>query len=133
MIDHTSISVKNYEISRKFYEQTLSKLGYVPLFVIDEKHVKTVGYGKEGKPFFWISPDGDQDEVIGKAKGVHIAFSAANVEQVNAWYHECLKYGGKDNGLPGPRAEYHPGYYGAFIIDPDGWRIEACYHGYQGK
>ena len=54
------------------------------------------------------------------------------VEAVQQWYAKCLELGGKDNGAPGPRPEYHPGYFGAFIIDPNGWRIEACFHQYQG-
>ena len=75
---------------------------------------------------------GLDSEDVGKARGVHMAFSAPNAEAVAEWYDKALKLGGKDNGAPGVRPEYHPGYFGAFIIDPSGWRIEACFHGYKG-
>lgn len=132
MIDHVSISVNNYEKSLIFYDQTLEVLGYKRNMTIDipEKNVRTAGYGKGEKPSFWISPMGKKEEDIGKARGVHFAFSAPNTEAVNAWYKKCLELGGKNNGAPGPRP-YHPGYYGAFIIDPDGWRIEAVFHGFK--
>lgn len=128
MIDHTSIAVKDYPKSLIFYDATLDCLGYERIFTIDENEVQTAGYGANGKPSFWISPLGKADEEIGKARGVHFAFLAHSKEEVDTWYTKCLELGGKDNGKPGPRPEYHPGYYGAFIIDPNGWRIEACVH-----
>lgn len=135
MLDHFSISVNNYEQSLQFYDQTLKLIGYDRILTIDipEHQVKTAGYGKDNKPSFWISPMGRDDETVGRARGVHIAFIAPTVESIHAWYQKCLELGGKDNGKPGTRVEYHPGYYGAFIIDPNGWRIEAVLHHYQGK
>lgn len=134
MIDHFSISVKDYEKSLNFYDQTLKILGYDRLMTIDipEHQVKTAGYGKNGKPSFWISPMGREDEDIGRAKGVHFAFLAPDAEAVQRWYDKCIELGGKDNGKPGPRKHYHPGYFGAFVIDPNDWRIEACFHYFQG-
>jgi catechol 2,3-dioxygenase-like lactoylglutathione lyase family enzyme len=131
MIDHTSISVKDYEQSLAFYDKTLAALGYERVMTINKPNVQTAGYGANKKPSFWISPMGRKDEEIGKARGMHIAFKANSVEDIQKWYDLCLQYGGADNGKPGPRPEYHPGYYGAFIIDPNGWRIEACLHHYQ--
>ena len=133
MIDHFSISVNNYDQSLKFYDETLKILGYERLMTIDipEHHVKVTGYGKDQKPSFWISPMGKEEEEVGRAKGVHFAFLAPNAEAVQAWYKKCLELGGKDNGKPGVRPEYHPGYYGAFVVDPNGWRIEACFHQHQ--
>jgi catechol 2,3-dioxygenase-like lactoylglutathione lyase family enzyme len=126
IIDHTSISVKDLEQSKKFYDHTLAALGYECLMV----HGPVVGYGVNDKPSFWISTKGNPEEVIGNARGVHIAFRAHSVEAVKEWYKRCLEYGGTDHGEPGPRSKYHSGYYGAFIIDPNGWRIEACFHEY---
>lgn len=130
MIDHTSFAVHNYAQSLTFYDATLDCLGYERIFTIDMEHVQTAGYGTNGKPSFWISPMGKENEEIGKARGVHVAFLAHSVEEVQDWYAKCLELGGTDNGKPGPRPEYHPGYYGAFIVDPNGWRIEACLHDY---
>lgn len=129
MLDHVSISVKNYEQSLQFYDATLAALGYERVFALDiPEKLKAAGYGKNGKPSFWISPMGRDDEDVGRARGVHLAFVAPNAQAVEKWYNACLEMGAKDNGKPGPRPEYHPGYYGAFVIDPNGWRIEACFH-----
>jgi hypothetical protein len=98
---------------------------------INKPEGQTAGYGYGHKPSFWISPMGRDNEEIGKARGMHIAFLATSVDALNKWYELCLQYGGKCNGKPGPRPEYHPGYYGAFVIDPNGWRIEACLHDFK--
>jgi len=130
MLDHCSISVKDYDQSLEFYDQTLAVLGYKRDITIDmpEHNVKVAGYGANPRPFFWISPMGKEDEEVGRARGLHIAFVAPSAKAVQDWHALCLKLGGTDNGLPGSRPEYHTGYYGAFIIDPSGWRIEACFH-----
>lgn len=126
MIDHVSFSVKDYKASLAFYDATLKHLGYERLMTFGLPEVTTAGYGKDQNPSFWISPLGKDDEEVGKAKGLHISFKAPSVEAVQKWYEECLTRGGLDNGAPGLRPEYHPAYYGAFIVDPNGWRIEAC-------
>ncbi|HKY69754.1 MAG TPA: VOC family protein [Gammaproteobacteria bacterium] len=131
MIDHASLAVKDYTASLKFYDETLALLGYERLVNVAE--LPTAGYGKNQKPSFWISPLGNKEETIGNAKGLHISFMAPNAKAIDAWYAKCLELGGTSNGEPGPRHHYHPGYYGAFIIDPNGWRIEACFHQYQAK
>lgn len=136
MLDHVSISVKDYDHSLKFYDETLSILGYGRIMTFDTPEHCVAGYGMEGRPSFWIGVDRvtpREDEFVGKARGLHIAFKASDVKAVQAWHQKCLELGGQDNGAPGVRPEYHPGYYGAFIVDPDGWRIEACFHGYQGE
>jgi catechol 2,3-dioxygenase-like lactoylglutathione lyase family enzyme len=134
MIDHTSIAVRDYPKSLAFYDATLSTLGYERLITIDISEVKLAGYGTatRPRPSFWISPMGKQEEEVGNARGVHMAFIAPSVSAVHEWYQTCLEYGGASNGEPGPRPEYHPGYYGSFVIDPNGWRIEACFHEYEG-
>ena len=135
MLDHFSISVHNFEDGLKFYDNTLDILGYKRLMTFDmpEKQVQCAGYGHKDKPSFWISGLGKAEENVGCARGVHIAFLAPSIHAVHEWYTKCLELGGKDNGAPGLRPEYHPGYYGAFVIDPNGWRIEACLHNASGQ
>ncbi len=78
--------------------------------------------GREGKPQFWFGAFGPPPGPI------HIAFAAANREQVRQFHAAALAAGGKDNGAPGLRPQYHPHYYGAFVIGPDGHNIEAVCH-----
>lgn len=138
MIDHISFCVRNFEQSRNFYDKTLSILGYERLMDFDDDTHQVAGYGKKGKPSFWVGTkkqlsELDRGESIGSALGFHVGFLAPSVASVHKWYETCLELGGKDNGAPGPRLEYHPAYYGAFIVDPDGWRIEACFQEYDGS
>ena len=132
MLDHFSFSVKDFEQSRKFYDETLAILGYQRLrnFDFPEQNVRVAGYGKGGKPSFWI---GKAPHEVSNICNFHIAFLAPSVASINDWYAKCLELGGTDNGKPGPRPQYHPGYYGAFIIDPNGWRIEAVLHTYKSS
>jgi predicted lactoylglutathione lyase len=81
-----------------------------------------LGYGPDGHPQFWIG-DGDV-----KGDRVHVAFAAKSRAVVDAFYQAAIAAGGKDNGAPGIRAHYHPNYYGAFVLDPDGHNIEAVCH-----
>ena len=134
MLDHISISVNNFAESAKFYGESLALLGIERLMTFDTDEQQVAGYGSNEKPYFWIGQDAkpNQEEFVGKARGMHIAFLAPDVESINAWHKKCIELGGADNGKPGPRPEYHPGYYGAFIIDPNGWRLEAAFHHYKG-
>ncbi len=138
MIDHISFAVNNFEQSRGFYDKTLAILGYERLMAFDDEDCQVAGYGKNGKPSFWIGvkkqlSEKDKREQVGQAAGFHVGFVAPDIQSVHQWYEKCLELGCKDNGAPGPRPEYHPGYYGGFIIDPNGWRIEACFQNYQGE
>lgn len=134
MIDHTSFAVHNFRHSSEFYDNSLKALGYERIVTLDLPDVQVIGYGTPPKPSFWISDKGyNQAEQIGNAQGIHVAFVSPSVEAVDEWYKLCLELGGRDNGAPGPRGHYHPGYYGAFIVDPSGWRIEACFHQYAAK
>jgi len=126
MIDHLGISVSNIEQSKVFYLRVLGALGYVvggngPGFVgfgVPE------GTGKSADPGgdFWIS------EGPLMTPRVHIAFSAASRADVDAFYAAGVAAGGTDNGEPGVRAHNHPSYYAAFVLDPDGYNIEAVCH-----
>jgi len=125
MIDHTGLTVSNPETSRAFYDRALAPLGYQPLMVIPTAVTKgrvVVGYGVPPKPDFWIA-EGTPNE-----PRIHIAFRAANRQQVDEFYRAALEAGGRDNGPPGPRPHYHANYYGAFVLDPDGHNVEAVCH-----
>ena len=118
MLDHVSLPVSDLERSKRFYVEALSPLGYE---LIMEHHISGVGFGQSGKPDFWI-----RQGVPGAA--IHVAFAAANRATVDAFHEGAIAVGGRDNGRPGLRPEYHPTYYGAFVLDPDGNNIEAVCH-----
>jgi predicted lactoylglutathione lyase len=80
------------------------------------------GLGSDGKPFFWLAGGGKT------TPSVHIAFAADSRAEVDAFYQAAIAAGGKDNGKPGIRAQYHPTYYGAFVLDVDGHNVEAVCH-----
>lgn len=126
MLDHIGISVSDAARSRAFYEAALRPLGIG--FVMEAKPTETesggtaVGFGKDGFPFFWI---GDKEKV---GEGTHIAFTAESRAVVDAFYEAAIAAGGRDNGKPGLRPQYHASYYGAFVHDPDGANIEAVCH-----
>jgi catechol 2,3-dioxygenase-like lactoylglutathione lyase family enzyme len=117
MIDHTSINVKNYEQSKELYAKMLAPLGYA--IAMDLSQYKTAGFGA-GKPDFWIS----EKDFSG---GTHVAFEAKDQQEVQNFYTAALEAGAKDNGAPGYRKEYTPGYYAAFVHDFDGNNIEAVW------
>jgi catechol 2,3-dioxygenase-like lactoylglutathione lyase family enzyme len=119
--DHVSLNVSDYEVSKRFYEQALAPLGYSVQTEFAEW--KTAGFGAEGvSGDFWI---GERDP---RGTGVHVAFQAPDHATVDAFHAAGLAAGGTDNGPPGIREEYHPTYYGAYVLDPDGNNIEAVCH-----
>lgn len=118
MIDHIGIAVSDYERSKEFYSKTLAPLGYE---LVMEVH-GAAGFGAHGKPEFWFGR-GEKAHTY-----LHIAFAAKNREEVRKFYEAAIAAGGKDNGPPGIREIYHPSYYGAFVLDPDGHNIEAVCH-----
>ncbi|HTJ01191.1 MAG TPA: VOC family protein [Methylovirgula sp.] len=125
MLDHIGIRVGNLEASKRFYDAALLPLGIsiimeVPPELTGGYH--SIGYGKNGKPFFWVSDGGPH------GAGIHVAFVASSRSEVDAFHKAALKAGGKDNGGPGLRPHYHPNYYGAFVFDPDGINLEAVCH-----
>ena len=118
MLDHVGIPVSDFERSKRFYEEALSPLGYE---LIMEPRPGAAGLGRSGKPDFWIG----QGE---PGHPVHVAFAAADRASVKAFHEAAVAAGGRDNGCPGLRPEYHPSYYGAFVLDPDGNNVEAVCH-----
>jgi catechol 2,3-dioxygenase-like lactoylglutathione lyase family enzyme len=125
MIDHLTLTVSNLERSKKFYSAALECLGYRVLMefgaeVTGDKGF--VGMGADGKCDFWLAEGRPTNPVF------HVAFRAKNRQQVHAFHKAALAVGGKDNGLPGPREHYHPNFYGAFVLDPDGQNVEVVCH-----
>ncbi|QDH71853.1 VOC family protein [Marilutibacter alkalisoli] len=119
LIDHVQLVVRDLDASRRFYEAVLDVLG-VPV-------------SGEGEGFFWadelVVSSADSEAAQGALTGrVHLAFQAKDEAMVRAFHAAALAAGGSDNGAPGLRP-YHPTYYGAFVLDPDGNNIEAVYHG----
>ena len=117
MLDHVKLNVSDFERSRSFYEQALEPLGYR---VILEPAPGVAGLGA-GFPFFWIA-------AAEQATVCHVAFRTETRDRVDAFHAAALAAGGRDNGAPGERPQYHPGYYGAFVYDPDGNNVEAVCH-----
>ena len=120
LIDHIQLVVRDISASRRFY---------TALF-----EVLRIPIAGEGDDHFWADElfvsTADSKDAAGELTGrLHLAFQAESREMVDAFYKAAMENGGKDNGPPGERAKYHPGYYGAFVLDPDGNNIEAVYHG----
>ena len=120
MLDHASIGVRDLDRSRAFYDAAMAPLGYGRVMDIPQ----ATGYGPADSPQLWIG----QTDSARASTGFHIAFEAPDRAAVDAFYETALAAGGSDNGKPGLRPEYHPDYYGAFVIDPDGHHIEAVCH-----
>jgi catechol 2,3-dioxygenase-like lactoylglutathione lyase family enzyme len=119
MISHVSIGVRDIPRTKRFYDAIFAPLGYNCLSYDDG----SLGYGRDAIAF-WIL--GAECPVPPDDKsGLHFCFTAPTRESVNAFHAAALRSGGRDNGSPGIRAEYGPDYYAAFVIDPDGYRIEA--------
>src|SRR5215831_4659780 len=118
MIDHTGVSVGDVAKSKAFYRAALAPIGY-DLLMEWESYA---GFGVAPKPDFWIA-QGPPNE-----PRVHVAFRSQTRTEVDAFYKAAIAAGGRDNGAPGVRAHYHPNYYGAFVLDPDGHNIEVVCH-----
>jgi catechol 2,3-dioxygenase-like lactoylglutathione lyase family enzyme len=119
MLDHVSIGVRDLARTKRFYDAALRPLGYTLLTEIEG----TLGYGREVVAF-WISAAKHPVSPDLKS-GLHFCFAAPSRDSVDAFHAAALKGGGRDNGKPGLRADYGPNYYAAFVIDPDGYRLEA--------
>ncbi|KLO28355.1 glyoxalase [Mycolicibacter heraklionensis] len=123
MIDHVGINCSDYAKSQKFYDAVLDVLGYTRQMDVGV----AVGYGRDGKPTFWIADAGAGD-ASGPNREVHVAFSAADPQQVQAFYDTAVGQGAESLHAPRLWPEYHPGYFGAFVRDPDGNNVEAVCH-----
>lgn len=128
MIDHIGVLVSDFERSKHFYAAALAPIGYalvreVPASVTG--HTDIAGFGADGVADVWLSKG------TPNVPPVHIALRVKDRAQVDAFHRAAVAAGGKDNGKPGLRPQYHAGYYGAFVLDPDGHNIEAVHHDQQ--
>ena len=119
MIDHVSIGVRNIAAARRFYDAALKPLGFKCL----SESAASLGYGDES-PRFWISAT-DRPVPADEKSGLHFCFAAKSRAAVDAFHAAAVRSGGRDNGQPGIRREYDENYYAAFVVDPDGYRVEA--------
>jgi len=126
IIDHLGLGVSDYPRAKAFYARALAPLGITLVMEVGpdqtEGKVWACGFGKGGKPEFWIGSDGKTGPPM------HVAFLADTRAEVQAFYEAALAAGGRDNGAPGLRPQYHPDYYWAFVFDLDGHNVEAVCH-----
>jgi catechol 2,3-dioxygenase-like lactoylglutathione lyase family enzyme len=119
MLDHVSIGVRDVAAAKRFYDAALKPLGYACL----SDSPGSLGYGS-GSVTLWIS-ETERPVPADEKSGLHFCFTAPSREGVKAFHAAALSAGGRDNGRPGLRADYGPDYYAAFVIDPNGYRLEA--------
>ncbi len=128
ILDHVTLMVSDFARSKEFYTKALAPLGIAPLM----DYGKACGFGRDRKPSFWIAEGPasfHRPEHLATITPIHLAFAARSRAEVAAFHVAALEAGAKDFGEPGPRPIYHPHYYGAFVLDPDGHNIEAVVHG----
>jgi catechol 2,3-dioxygenase-like lactoylglutathione lyase family enzyme len=119
MIDHVSIGVRDIAKAKAFYDAALKPMGYTCLATFDG----TLGYGRE-RAAFWISTS-ESPVPPDPRSGLHFCFTAPTRASVDEFHRAAVDHGGHDNGKPSLRADYGENYYAAFVIDPEGYRIEA--------
>ena len=118
MIDHVALHVRDFGASKSFYDRVLPAIGYEPILTYEQ----AAGYGNRGRPYFWIvgsEPAGGP---------THVAFQCEERKSVEFFHAAAVAAGGTDNGGPGLREHYHPTYYAAYVLDPDGNNVEAVCH-----
>ena len=123
MIAHVSIGVRNIDRSKRFYDAALEPLGYKCLRAA--RSLVGYGYGRDSIALWVVQAE--RPVPADEKSGLHLCFTAPNAGAVDAFHAAATAAGGHDNGAPGLRSIYSPDYYAAFIIDPDGYRIEAYY------
>jgi catechol 2,3-dioxygenase-like lactoylglutathione lyase family enzyme len=124
VMDHLGINCTDWTKSQEFYDKVLGALGHSRQMDVGV----AIGYGTDGKPTFWIA-DANAGDASGPNREVHIAFAAKDAGDVQAFFRTALALGAEPLHEPRLWPEYHPGYYGAFVRDPDGNNIEAVFHG----
>jgi catechol 2,3-dioxygenase-like lactoylglutathione lyase family enzyme len=117
VIDHLTLKVRDLAKSKALLSAALAPLGYEVLMDLGG----AIGMGADQKPDLWLAQDPD-------ARPMHLAFAASSRQAVDAFHAAALAAGAKDNGGPGLRTDYHPSYYAAFVLDPDGHNLEAVTH-----
>jgi len=125
MIDHIGVGVSDFARGKRFYAAAPKPIGYTLLMELPAAvtgSADVAGFGEAPKPDFWTAGGTPNQPAL------HVAFRAVTRGMVDAFHAAALAAGGCDNGAPGGRAHYHPDYYGAFVLDPDGHNIEAVCH-----
>ncbi|MBV9567292.1 MAG: VOC family protein [Hyphomicrobiales bacterium] len=125
MLDHLGFPVSDFARSLAFYKEALAPIGYELIMEVPPEKAggnAHAGFGRRPRAQFWI---GTGNALRGC---LHVAFEARSRAEVDAFHAAALRAGATDNGKPGPRPQYHPNYYGAFVLDPDGHNIEAVCH-----
>jgi catechol 2,3-dioxygenase-like lactoylglutathione lyase family enzyme len=126
ILDHWGFGVSDYQRAKAFYSAVLAPLGITLVMEFGPEQTQgkvwACGFGKGGKPEFWIGSDGKTTPPM------HVAFVADTRAEVDAFHAAALRAGGRDHGAPGLRTRYHPSYYGAFVLDLDGHNVEAVCH-----
>jgi catechol 2,3-dioxygenase-like lactoylglutathione lyase family enzyme len=122
IFDHITLAVDDFDNSKKFFSKALLPLGIEVIVEFDQ----AAGLGRSGKPQFWLAR-----QAVAQ-KPMHIAFAADTRAQVTAFHAQAVAAGGTDNGAPGIRKNYHPNYFAAFVISPDGHNVEAVCHAPEG-
>jgi catechol 2,3-dioxygenase-like lactoylglutathione lyase family enzyme len=128
VIDHITLVVSDYARSKAFYERALEPLAIKPIMEFGQ----ACGFGQGAKPDFWIGAGPttfQKPEHLRTITPTHVAFAARSRAEVDAFHAAAIAAGATDFGAPGLRPHYHPGYYGAFVLDPDGHDVEAVFHG----
>jgi len=128
IIDHISINVTDYPRSKAFYSQALAPLGITLIMEFGS----AAGFGRDKRPELWLGAgpaEFQTEEQLEIITPIHLCLAARSRAEVDAFHTAALAAGGRDNGAPGIRGHYHPGYYGAFALDPDGHNLEAVFHG----
>lgn len=124
MIDHMTFGVADLARSMAFYDAVFAPLGIQRMVHLSKDQaggVALAAYGRE-RPQFWLAEERATQGML------HVAFEATTRAQVSAFHEAAMKAGGRDNGAPGLRPQYHDDYFGAFVLDPDGHNIEAVCH-----
>jgi len=127
IIDHIGINVSDFERAKAFYTKALAPLGITLLMEFG----RAAGYGRGKKPELWLGggkADYQTEAQLELITPIHMCLRANSRAEVDAFHVAAVAAGARDNGAPGLRPHYHPGYYGAFALDPDGHNIEAVFH-----
>lgn len=138
VLDHIYLDVSDYDRSKAFFARALAPMD---IGLVMERE-RVAGFGRGQKPELWIrsslarpldpcaSPTRQTPYETHVISPIHVAVGATSKDEVDRFYREALAAGGRDNGAPGLHPEYHPTYYSAFVLDPDGHNVEAVFHGF---
>lgn len=127
IIDHVTLFVSDYGRSKAFYAAALAPLG----ITMQKEYGRAGGFGRDGKPELWIAEGPGSFQTAAQVEAItpiHVAVIARSRAEVEAFHAAAMAAGARDFGAAGVRAHYHPGYYGAFVLDPDGHNLEAVTH-----